>query len=152
MNKELEEIVMKQLNAEAGQMLRAELEELDERRKQGKKDALNLIDRDNTIKAYKEKTELLEDVIKQGAQNIEDSKKILERETALSVKEQLIAMRENHSECRVSDMKETIGMVFRNSVLRKSIMTQDGMYFHDSQGRVSGKEADKVIGEETVEE
>jgi len=152
MNKELEEIITRHLNAEAGQILRGELEELDELRKKSEGDEVSIRNRDNTIKSYNEKIETLEDIIKQGAQNIQDADKVLERETALSVKEQLIAMRENHSECRVSDMKETMAVVFRNSVLRKSVMTQDGMYFHDSQGRVSGKEADKVIGEETVEE
>jgi len=147
MDKEIEEIIRKNLPAQVGDVLQKELKELDKLRKQketlvGEKEHLLKKLDDAQMKSLE-----LAEIINNNKIKVEQAEDVLRREVQLRSNERVLSYQLESSRERVSDMKELVALAFRNPVLKKSYEHEpscggytgpDGMW-HQNPDRTKSK-------------
>jgi hypothetical protein len=129
-DKELSEMIKKNLPEATAGALRERLEDLEETEKLYKK-AVKIIGKAeikekellSELCTLKERV-LSENELKELRQKLESQEcSLRDQETVLYYKEQMLALKEEHANTRVNDHKEMFSTVFRNTTLRNTLMT-----------------------------
>jgi len=154
MDKEIEEIIRKNLPAQVGDVLKKELEELETLRGliKSKEEMIKDIARDRDM--YRSDVMKVEKQLEEGHEAIQKAEEILKREEQLKSDERILSYQLESSRARVADMKELVGLAFRNPVLKKTALLSgfEGEQWCNPDTGFWGEKPRQEIGtEETTE-
>jgi len=128
-DKELGELIKKNLPEATAGALRERLEDLESTEKLYKKAEKTIVKLNDSIDGLKkdinglESQVLTEDELNTLKKELINQEELLkERETVLFYKEQVLHLKEDHAVIRVNDHKDMFNTVFRNTTLRNNIM------------------------------